>query len=729
MRQQAEDIIKNKSDDQVSAHDVDVLTILHELDTYRVELEIQNQELTTAYAKLDDIHHRHYEIAPIGYMTLDHKSEIVEVNQTLVDLLGYDKNAMLRHHINEFVHPDDQDNIYFLQQSLAKIDRIHMCELRLKDSSGDFIWMKLDGASEKEQAEKKMLYLAVNDISVLKIQEDDLRLAASVFDECSDAITVTDAHQSIIKVNKAFTQITGYFDHEVLGKTPKLFRSEWQNPEFYRKMWQTINEEQHWQGELWNRRKNGELYPQWMTITELQDSELQTTNYIGVFNDMTQRKEEEAYIHSLAYRDHLTNLPNRLLLNDRYEMALALSERNQSHGAVFMLDLDHFKVINDSLGHEMGDKVLQETAERLNACVRKEDTVSRLGGDEFAVLLHDLSRDRDKSLAQASNVAKKIIEQLSRDMIIDNHKLQVSASIGIVMYPSDNDDIKQLITLADNAMYKAKMSGRNNFQFYTPELQIMADQRLTIQNDLREGLELQQFELYYQPQVDIATNVIDGAEALIRWHHPVQGFISPANFIPIAEETGIIIPIGRWIIEQVCRQISEWSLADVLSIQKVSVNISSLQFEQKDFVKELRCIIDQYGVKPEQLELELTESILVIDIVAAQEKLTSLSEMGFSLAIDDFGTGYSSMQYLKQFPINTLKIDRSFVRDIGKNHKDEAIVQTVIALAKNFDMLVLAEGVETQAQYDFLKQNGCDSYQGNYCGKPVSSAEFIQLLK
>jgi len=433
----------------------------------------------------------------------------------------------------------------------------------------------------------------------------------------------------------------------------------------------------------------------------------------------------------MAYYDALTQLPNRTLLDDRLKQALALSHRNNTHGALLMLDLDRFKMINDSLGHLVGDKVLQETAKRLIACVREQDTAARLGGDEFVVLLPGLSRDKRNASIQAGNVAQKIIKELGELITIDEHKLQVGVSIGIAMYPSDTNQLENLIQLADNAMYKVKGSGRNHYHYYTASMQEEANTRLSMQNDLHQAIEKQEFELFYQPQINIETNRICGAEALIRWNHPEKGLVLPLDFISVAEDTGLIIPIGTWVIEQACQALSTWNEFTNTPIEylAVNVNVSSRQFQQKNFVSEMERILAKSSINLRQLELELTESVLIHDISETLEKLNTLKGIGVLLAIDDFGTGYSSLQYLKRLLIDVLKIDQSFIRDMNIDPTDEAIVRTVITLAKNLKMRVLAQGVENQQQLDFLKQNGCHNYQGYHCSKPVNASDFIQLLK
>ncbi|MBL7005325.1 MAG: EAL domain-containing protein [Gammaproteobacteria bacterium] len=727
LRKKAELIIKSAPKASAWNQDIDVAKLLHELETYQIELELQNNALLASNQRLEETHYQHYEMAPVGYITLNHKNVILEVNETGSNMLGISKNQLVKTTFTDIIHSFDQDVFYFCRQALTKSPDIHSCELRLLHRSGQLVWFKLD-CSLKQTQKSKNLHIAINDISHIKELELSLRLASSVFDDCSEAIIVTDSKLNILKVNNAFEEITGYTEKEVLYKSPKILKSGKQNKFFYQHLWAELNNHQLWKGEIWNRRKNGEIYPEWLSITAIKNSDNEVIHYIGIFSDITQRRNAEAHLHFMAYYDPLTQLPNRNLLNDRLRQILAQSQRNQRHVALFIFDIDHFKVINDSLGHLVGDEVLIKVAQRLTTIIRDEDTISRLGGDEFLVLLSDLSTNIKTAIQQSGNVVQKIIDKLSEIILIDEHELQITVSIGIVMFPEDTNDSSQLIKLADNAMYQAKNAGRNNFKFFTSEMQNDADERLTMQNNLRTALQRDEFELYYQPQINFKTNHIICAEALIRWNDPEQGLVSPAKFIPVAEESGLIVPIGTWVLEQACRQLEVWNTTFNSPIQKLAINMSARQFQQKNFLSEIKRILSRFNIKPQQLELELTESILIQDLKETLLKLKKLKKMGFSLAIDDFGTGYSSLEYLKCLPIDVLKIDQSFVRDIGSDSNDDAIVQTIISLANNLDLCALAEGVETPQQLDFLKQNECDCYQGYYFSKPLKADKFWQLF-
>ncbi len=740
LRQQAEIVLAtHKTPAMPDKLKDDLSTLIQELDTYRIELELQNAELVQSNLKLQQtqdslkteaaLHHRHYDIAPVGYVTIDSKNRIIELNQTLAGLLQRHKSQLIQKLLSDFIKDQDQDVFYFFQRRLIESQQRQSCKLRLRTAHGQFIWTKLDGNIENSENALN-LHIAISDISSLKIMQDDLRLAAQVFEKCPSAIMVVNCRNEIVKINAAFTRITGYTEQEAVGENPRLLKSGKHPASFYQQIWKEIKQKHYWEGEIWNRRKNGEVYPEWLAITPVANIHNQNNYYIAIFSDITQRKEKEANIHFMAFYDPLTRLANRSLLQERIKLALRQCKRNDSYGALLMLDLDHFKIINDSLGHLVGDQLLQVIAERLQHCIREEDTIARMGGDEFVVLLADLSEDKEHTVLQADTVASKILFLLAQDIIVSEYTLQITTSIGIVIFPSDADEITSLIKLADNAMYKAKKKGRNNFQFFTASMQKEADERLSIQNDLIKGLTNREFELYYQPQIDIASHTVISAEALIRWHHPDKGLVSPAKFIPVAEETVFIIPLGKWVLEQACQQMAVWNKStEKNKIQHIAVNVSSQQFQQKDFITELEEILAKSAIESIQLELELTETILVQEVGLTLKKLQALKSMGVRIAIDDFGTGYFSLTYLKQFPIDVLKIDQSFTQDITSDRSDAAIVQTIIALGKNLHLSVLAEGVETEQQLDFLKKNGCNAFQGYYYSQPVPAEIFTEHIK
>ncbi len=550
------------------------------------------------------------------------------------------------------------------------------------------------------------------------------RLLEQVIACSPTAIMIADARNRILAVNRSFTRLTGYEVEEVLGQTPAILKSGRHGPEFYRDMWKVLQSRGEWSGEIWDRRKDGSHYPKWLDITVVRDGPGgPAAYYLAFFNDLSASKVAEERIRLLAYHDPLTGLPNRLLLMDRLTHALASARRRQGHVAVLFVDLDRFKNVNDSLGHAVGDKLLWEIAHRLNTCVREEDTVARLGGDEFVVVLECL-RDKEDAVL----IVDKIHQAFERPIPVEQRPLHVSASIGIALYPEDGDNAESLMQNADTAMYQAKSLGRNNYQFFAPFMNVHVRERLDLENTLRQALERQEFELYFQPIVDLASADIVCAEALIRWRRPEQGLVSPDRFIPVAEETGCIVQIGDWVMEQACRVLTGWRAAGVQP-PRLSLNVSPRQFRQPGLACRIRHILEAHGVEAAQIDLEVTEGALMEQPDMAARILGELKSMGLGIVIDDFGTGYSSLAYLKTFPIDKLKIDRSFVRDILTDNSDREITLAVIDLSHNLGLKVVAEGVEEWGQLEFLRNHGCDRVQGYYYSPPRPAAEFLDYLR
>lgn len=558
----------------------------------------------------------------------------------------------------------------------------------------------------------------------LEEREAALRIAATAF-EAEEGMMVTDENANIIQINQAFSHLTGYSQEEVIGQKPSILKSERQSHVFFERMWESLQRDHSWQGEIWNRRKNGELFPAWLSITAVVDKDGRVTNYVGAYVDFTERKKAESEIHHLAFYDPLSQLPNRRLLLDRLQQAIASGSRSRTGCALMFIDLDNFKTLNDTQGHGIGDLLLIEVARRLQAAVREGDTVARFGGDEFVLLLEDLSEDSAHAAVQARTVGEKVLRSLSEPYELDGTEFHSSSSMGITLFINYRDSIDELLKQADTAMYEAKKSGRNTLRFFDPAMQQELELRAQTEIGLREALRLKEFELFYQPQVDQLGNLL-GAEVLLRWLHPVRGLVPPMQFIPVAEESGLILPIGRWVLETACHQISVWSKSEATCSLKIAVNVSARQFRQVDFVQQMDAILDKTAIDPRRLKLELTESILLDDIGDSIAKMHSLKARGISFAMDDFGTGYSSLAYLTQLPLDQLKIDQSFVRHIGTKSSDAAIIQTIIGMANNLGMEVIAEGVETQTQRDFLEWNGCKLYQGYLFGKPMPLEEFKQ---
>ena len=570
----------------------------------------------------------------------------------------------------------------------------------------------------------------IQDITERKLAEQQQHIAAIAF-ESQEGMFITDTAQVIVRVNQAFTDITGYAPDEAVGQTPRLFRSGRHDSAFYAAMMENIHSSGSWQGEIWNVRKNGELYPEWLTITQVRNNTGETTHYVATLVDITVRKAAENEIRNLAFYDPLTQLPNRRLMVDRLGQALATSACHHLHGAVMLLDLDNFKTLNDTLGHAVGDQLLLEVAARLTASVRENDTVARLGGDEFVVILEDLDQDGLAAL-QAECVGRKILRQLSEPYWLDVAQTDATpqmrshhctSSIGIALFRDHPVTVDELVTRADTAMYQSKAAGRNTLRFFDPEMQAVVTARATLETSLREAVQNQQFVLYYQAQVTREGRVM-GAEALVRWQHPQRGLVSPAEFIPVAEESGLILPLGQWVLEAACAQLAQWAQQPAMAHLTLAVNVSAKQFHQVHFVTQVLEVLARSGVNPQRLKLELTESLLVHDVEDIIAKMTALKAQGVGFSLDDFGTGYSSLSYLKRLPLDQLKIDQGFVRDILTDPNDAAIAQMVIALGASLGLTVIAEGVETQAQREHLARLGCHAYQGYLFSRPVPIEAF-----
>lgn len=573
-----------------------------------------------------------------------------------------------------------------------------------------------------EQGNMAGVVLVFHDIAERRRAEEKMRLAAKVFESAAEGIMITNADIRIVAVNEAFTATTGYESDEVLGKTPNLLKSGKHDDEFYRALWKSLNETGQWKGEIWNRRKNGELYPQWLSINAVRDAKGAVANYVGMFTDITARKQAEERLRVLAYHDPLTGLPNRALFHTLLSQALAKAQRHHRLGAVLFIDLDRFKNINDTLGHPVGDLLLKEAATRLMACLRQSDTIARLGGDEFTILLEEIAHERDAII-----VAQKILAALAEPFNLAGHEVFVTASIGISLFPHDGNDVEALLKNADTALYRTKEQGRNGYTLYTAEMNALALKRMALENSLRRAVERSEFLLHYQPRVALDTGRVICVEALLRWQHPELGLVMPDQFISLAEETGLIMPVGEWVLRTACAQAKAWQASGFPAL-RVSVNLSARQFSQPGIVAQVAKALSDAGLAPNSLELELTESTVMQDAEDAIAKLNALKQLGVYLSIDDFGAGYSSLEYLKHFPIDTLKIDRSFVQDVPGNSDDGAIVRAIIAMAHSLKIKVTAEGVETAEQLGFLRAYQCDEMQGYYFGMPLPTHEFLKLF-
>lgn len=594
--------------------------------------------------------------------------------------------------------------------------------------SGSAFWLTLSALLIIFALSVLMIYLNSRlrqAMQKMKEHEEFLAISAMAF-ETQEAILITDEKEKIIQVNKAFTEITGYSSEEVIGKTPKILSSGVQDKEFYRQMWHDIEAKGWWRGEIYNRRKNGEIYPEYEVITKIQNKQGKVTNYLATFSDITQRKHNEQRIHQLAFYDSLTGLANRRLLEELVQNSISKSLISNKFNALLFLDLDHFKNLNDTLGHKKGNDILKIISTRIRGCIRDQDTAARPGGDEFIVLLEGLSTDETEAASQASRIATGLLKQINMPLIIGEENYVISASIGISLFNDQQHSIEDLLKHSDMAMYQAKESGRNAFKFFDPKMQEAALSRTKLESDIRKALEQGQFSLYYQPKVTF-NGEVTGYEALIRWIHPERGMVSPAEFIPLAEETGLILPIGRWVIEEACKTLESWQQSEETRNLNLSVNISARQFQQSDLVSNILEITNKYQIDLTKFEIEITESMLMDDLQNTVIKMKQLNEAGINFSLDDFGTGYSSLSYLKSLPVDFLKIDQSFVRDMLLDADDAAIVETIIALAKTLKLEVIAEGVETPEQANTLNQLGCDLLQGYLYGRPEPLKNLMEL--
>jgi diguanylate cyclase (GGDEF)-like protein/PAS domain S-box-containing protein len=647
----------------------------------------------------------------------------VYINERFKNLLGYSDEELLAGNIYDLVTPAFRDIYRERFRSIVNSGRVLTREIQLNRKDGSRMPLEMNAVTLPDGT----VYGSCRDITERKKNEEGQRIAAVTFDT-QEAIMITTPDANILRVNQAFQDITGYSKEEVIGCNPNMLKSGRHDEDFYREMWSELLNSGRWSGEVWDRRKDGSIYPKLMTITAVYDDNRKLTHYVAVFRDISNRKKSEQEIHRLAFYDALTKLPNRRLLLDRLQQALAVSARNARHGALLFLDMDHFKTINDTQGHAMGDKLLVEVARRLQICVREGDSVARLGGDEFVVLLEDLSADLDEAASQTETVAEKIRMELDKPYVLKDFECLSTVSIGISLFFEHRESAEDLLMHADVAMYQAKTAGRNAIRFFDPQMQTALEMRASLEADLRYALEKQQFRLYYHIQVDYLNRPL-GAEVLLRWDHPERGLVSPMEFIPLAEETGLIVHIGLWVVQTVCSQLKKWQKNALTRDLTLAVNVSARQFRQPDFVAQIQRVLQSGGVKPSRLKLELTESTVLENVEDTIAKMRELKMLGVGFSMDDFGTGYSSLQYLKRLPLDQIKIDQSFVRDVTTDPNDAAIVQTIIAMTDALGLSVIAEGVESEAQREFLDSHGCHAFQGYLFGKPIPLDQFEAALR
>lgn len=647
------------------------------------------------------------------------------VSPRFCEMLGLSEASLLADIALAFAqaHPDDRDDLMRSHEVTCEELAPMMWEGRFI-VNGVIHWLHIESVPTLLPNKDVLLDGVVMDVTERREAEEQLRLSAAVFESTQDAVMIADTQPRILAVNHAYQEITGYSEEEALGKNPNILKSGRHDRPFYQTMWASIKQTGHWQGEIWNRRKNGEIYPQWTTLSAVHNDQGEVTNYVGVFTDISQLKKTEARLARLAHYDPLTELPNRLLFHSRMEHALERAHRQNEQVALLLIDLDRFKDVNDSLGHPAGDELLQKVVARVRVRLRDEDTLARLGGDEFVVLLENLTQPQD-----AGRVAQEIIDTLAPVFRLNSGaEVFISASVGISLYPDHGATPSELTQHADAALYLAKGQGRHTYRYYTEALTRATQERLSMEARLRRALAGDELQVYYQPQLDIASGRIVGAEALVRWLDPEKGIIMPDRFIHIAEDSGLIIALGEYVLRTACRQARAWHDAGHPPL-RLAVNLSPRQFAHPDLGGQIKSVLQETGFDPNYLELEITESALMSEGGDAAALLQQLKTLGLRLAIDDFGTGYSSLSYLRHFPLDTLKIDKSFVRDIPHHRDDMEIATAIIELAHILGFTVLAEGVEDAPQLAFLRQHGCDLYQGFICSRPVPSSEFLNLYQ
>jgi diguanylate cyclase (GGDEF)-like protein/PAS domain S-box-containing protein len=707
--------------------------LLYELQVHQIELEMQNETLHQTQIELEESRNHYmefYELAPLGYISLTNKGGISAINLTAANLLGLERGKLLRRHFAHFVAVEEGDHWYRHFQRALEFGERRRLEVTLQRSDGTRFIGQIDFLQPQEGSTTPTLQLAISDITAQKRTEEELRIVAVAF-ESQEGVMVTDPNGIILRVNQTFTKLTGYSAQEALGQTPSLLNSGRHDKRFFQQMWRTLIRHHHWQGEVWNRHKNGKIYAELLTITAVCTPGGEVSHYVGLFSPIAKDREVEAEIHRLAYYDPLTLLPNRRLFQDRLRQALIASGRNGLCGAILFLDLDHFKELNDLHGHDAGDQLLVEVARRLTACVRADDTVSRLGGDEFVLLLDGLDQGLEEAASKARQLGDKVQEAMAQPFLLTSGDYACTTSIEISLFHDNGTTVEELLHHADLAMYQSKSDGRNTLRFFDPPMQALQDQRNALSNELRQACARGELQLYYQPQLKLreAPHRVIGAEALLRWNHPQRGLQLPEAFMQLAEETGLILDIGHWVVAAACAQLKAWEGHELTRELRLAINISARQFRQANFVETVRQSVEQSGIDPGRLTLELSENLLLDALPATLDVMLSLKTLGIRFALDNFGSGYSSLSHLVQLPIDQLKIDHAFIRNLPEEHSSALIVQTIITIGTNFGLELIAEGVETSRQLDFLADHGCHAYQGGLSSWPLPVQTFEKLLR
>ncbi len=663
---------------------------------------------------------------PDVFMVLDEQGTYLKVSTPQHELLAAEQSKLLNRRLQDVLPKEQADRFLEFIARTLDTDQPLSIEYSMQTLAGIRTFEARARRLEVMVGGRRAVVLLARDISDRVALELDQRIAAIAF-ESQQGMLVTDAQTRIIKANRAFSAITGYSEAEVLGQPTRILGSGHQGAEFYQQMWKALYESGGWQGEIWNRRKSGEAFPEWLTISAVHDAKGRLTNYVASLTDISERKDAEEKIQHLAFYDPLTNLPNRRLMRQRLEQALVVCRREQHYAALIFLDLDDFKNVNDLYGHQIGDGMLCQVAERLRHALRERDTVARFGGDEFVVLLEGLEVNATEAATQVEHIGRKLLQTLREPYLIKDQVFSSSASLGIVLFNDEQHTADELMQYADLSMYSAKAAGKDMLSFYDPQMQAVVSMRIELEEDIRRGLAQEEFVLYLQPQADASGN-FEGAEALVRWQHPSRGLLAPGVFIDIAERSGLIESLDLAILRQGCELLARWAQQPQTATLSLAVNISARLLYRDDFVCQVREILQQTGARALQLKLEITESLLLTDVDKAVSRMQLLREMGVRFAIDDFGTGYSSMAYLQRLPLDQLKIDQSFVRGLPDDKGNIAIVRAILSMAEGLELEVIAEGVEHPAQQDILRLHGCRHFQGYLFGKPMSVDAFLELL-